>query len=67
MMCLLFSGTGRRRWRVGEKLQMRQHCPHPDLLQVEPFEAIIIDEELSQGHSVYSARFCMKAMRWKTP
>ena len=30
----IIQGTGRRRWRVGEKLQMKQHCPHPDLLQV---------------------------------
>lgn len=37
----IIQGTGRRRWRVGEKLQMKQHCPHPDLLQVDPFEAII--------------------------
>ncbi|MBF4213076.1 cupin domain-containing protein, partial [Pseudomonas donghuensis] len=44
--------TGRRRWRVGEKLQMKQHCPHPDLLQVDPFEAII-DEELEPGDILY--------------
>ncbi len=48
----IIQGTGRRRWRVGEKLQMRQHCPHPDLLQVEPFEAII-DEELEPGDILY--------------
>ncbi|WP_149010561.1 cupin domain-containing protein, partial [Escherichia albertii] len=37
----IIQGTGRRRWRGGEKRQMKQHFPHPDLLQVEPFEAII--------------------------
>lgn len=48
----IIQGTGRRRWRVGEKIPMKQHCPHPDLLQVEPFEAII-DEELEPGDIVY--------------
>ncbi len=32
----IIQGTGRRRWRVGEKVPMKQHCPHPDLLQVDP-------------------------------
>ncbi|HBV38103.1 MAG TPA: 50S ribosomal protein L16 arginine hydroxylase, partial [Erwinia sp.] len=45
-------GTGRRRWRVGEKVAMKQHCPHPDLLQVEPFDAII-DEEMEPGDILY--------------
>ena len=31
---------------------MKQHCPHPDLLQVDPFEAII-DEELEPGDILY--------------
>ncbi|MEN4905695.1 cupin domain-containing protein [Rahnella bonaserana] len=48
----IIQGTGRRRWRVGEKVAMKQHCPHPDLLQVEPFDAII-DEELEPGDIVY--------------
>ena len=48
----IIQGTGRRRWLVGEKLQMKQHCPHPDLLQVDPFEAII-DEELEPGDILY--------------
>ncbi|SLM63375.1 ribosomal protein uL16 3-hydroxylase [Dickeya aquatica] len=47
-----YSGTGRRRWRVGDKIPIKQHCPHPDLLQVEPFEAII-DEELEPGDILY--------------
>ncbi|XTZ36863.1 JmjC domain-containing protein [Salmonella enterica] len=48
----IIQGTGRRRWRVGEKTAMKQHCPHPDLLQVDPFEAII-DEELEPGDILY--------------
>ncbi|CAH0241206.1 50S ribosomal protein L16 3-hydroxylase [Rahnella aquatilis] len=48
----IIQGTGRRRWRVGEKVAMKQHCPHPDLLQVEPFEAII-DEDLEPGDILY--------------
>ena len=37
---------------MGEKVPMKQHCPHPDLLQVEPFDAII-DEELEPGDILY--------------
>ncbi|MEE3649422.1 MULTISPECIES: ribosomal protein uL16 3-hydroxylase [unclassified Brenneria] len=48
----IIQGTGRRRWRVGEKVAMKQHCPHPDLLQVDPFEAII-DEEMEPGDILY--------------
>jgi len=48
----IIQGTGRRRWRVGEKVPMKQHCPHPDLLQVQPFDAII-DEELEPGDIIY--------------
>ncbi|MCK8349854.1 cupin domain-containing protein, partial [Erwinia amylovora] len=48
----IIQGTGRRRWRVGEKLEMKQHCPHPYLLQVEPFDAII-DEEMEPGDILY--------------
>ncbi|WP_420299753.1 JmjC domain-containing protein [Edwardsiella tarda] len=48
----IIQGSGRRRWRVGEKGQRRQHCPHPDLLQVDPFAAII-DVELSAGDILY--------------
>lgn len=44
---------------------MKQHCPHPDLLQVDPFEAII-DEELEHGDILYIPRDSrMKATRWK--
>ncbi len=48
----IIQGSGRRRWRVGNNVQIKQHCPHPDLLQVEPFEAII-DEVLEPGDIVY--------------
>ncbi|MBK4715195.1 MULTISPECIES: ribosomal protein uL16 3-hydroxylase [Tenebrionibacter/Tenebrionicola group] len=48
----IIQGIGRRRWRVGEKTPMKQHCPHPDLLQVDPFTAII-DEELESGDILY--------------
>ncbi len=48
----IIQGTGRRRWRVGEKTVLKQHCPHPDLLQVEPFDAII-DEETESGDILY--------------
>ena len=48
----IIQGTGRRRWRVGEKTALKQHCPHPDLLQVQAFEAII-DEEMEPGDILY--------------
>ncbi len=48
----IIQGSGRRRWRVGNNVQIKQHCPHPDLLQVEPFEAII-DEILEPGDIIY--------------
>ncbi|APC12201.1 MULTISPECIES: ribosomal protein uL16 3-hydroxylase [Providencia] len=48
----IIQGEGRRRWRVGEKIPMKQHCPHPDLLQVQPFDAII-DEEMEPGDILY--------------
>ncbi|MBW7982486.1 ribosomal protein uL16 3-hydroxylase [Enterobacillus tribolii] len=48
----IVQGMGRRRWRVGDKLPMRQFCPHPALLHVDPFEPII-DEELEPGDILY--------------
>lgn len=48
----IIQGSGRRRWRVGEKSPLRQHCPHPDLLHVDAFAAII-DEELESGDILY--------------
>ena len=43
---------GSRRWRVGDKLPMRQFCPHPALLHVDPFPPII-DEDLEPGDILY--------------
>ncbi len=41
---------------------MRQHCPHPDPLQVDPFEAIIDAGRAGAGrHSVYLRDSRMKA------
>lgn len=50
----IVQGLGRRRWRVGDKDkgQHKQHCPHPKLLQVEAFSAMI-DEELEPGDILY--------------
>ncbi|WP_409420248.1 cupin domain-containing protein [Pseudaeromonas sp. ZJS20] len=48
----IIQGMGRRRWRVGEPGQHRQHTPHPDLLQVDAFEPII-DVELMPGDMLY--------------
>lgn len=48
----IIQGTGRRRWRVGEKTVLQQRHPHPDLTQVEPFTAII-DEEMVPGDILY--------------
>ena len=48
----IIQGSGRRRWRVGNNVHIKQHCPHPDLLQVEPFDAII-DEVLAPGDIIY--------------
>jgi len=48
----IIQGMGTRRWRVGDKTPLKQHCPHPDLLQVEPFEAII-DEVMQPGDILY--------------
>ncbi len=44
----IIQGMGSRRWRVGDKLPLKQFCPHPALLHVEPFEPII-DEDLEPG------------------
>ncbi|WP_410015732.1 JmjC domain-containing protein [Sodalis sp. C49] len=48
----IIQGQGRRHWRVGDKKALKQHSPHPDLLQVEPFDAII-DEEMEPGDMLY--------------
>ncbi|WP_241623077.1 cupin domain-containing protein [Rosenbergiella australiborealis] len=48
----IIQGAGKRHWRVGNNDVIAQHSPHPDLLQVAPFEAII-DEILEPGDLVY--------------
>ena len=48
----IIQGMGSRRWRVGDKLPMRQFCPHPALLHVDPFEPII-NEDLDPGDILY--------------
>src|SRR5476651_906560 len=48
----IIQGMGSRRWRVGDKLPLRQFCPHPALLHVEPFTPII-DEDLEPGDILY--------------
>lgn len=48
----IIQGSGRRRWRVGEKQPLEQHTPHPDLLQVAPFAAIV-DQETTAGDLLY--------------
>lgn len=48
----IIQGMGSRRWRVGDKLPLKQFCPHPALLHVEPF-APIIDEDLAPGDILY--------------
>lgn len=48
----IIQGMGSRRWRVGDKLPLKQFCPHPALLHVDPFEPII-DEDLEPGDILY--------------
>ncbi|MET4876770.1 cupin domain-containing protein [Morganella morganii] len=48
----IIQGMGRRRWRVGDALPMRQFCAHPALLHVDPFEPII-DVEMAPGDILY--------------
>lgn len=48
----IIQGMGSRRWRVGDKLPMRQFCPHPALLHVDPFTPII-DDDLAPGDILY--------------
>lgn len=48
----IIQGMGSRRWRVGGKLPLKEFCPHPALLHVEPFEPII-DEDLAPGDILY--------------
>jgi 50S ribosomal protein L16 3-hydroxylase len=45
-------GSGKRRWRVGERDNYDEFSAHEALLHVKPFTAII-DEELSAGDIIY--------------
>ncbi|TPH14036.1 cupin domain-containing protein [Litorilituus lipolyticus] len=45
-------GSGKRRWRVGDKGQHTEFAAHEALLHVEPFDAII-DAELNAGDIIY--------------
>ncbi|QBG34315.1 cupin domain-containing protein [Litorilituus sediminis] len=45
-------GSGKRRWRVGDRGQHTEFAAHEALLHVEPFEAII-DAELEPGDIIY--------------
>ncbi|NMM37192.1 MAG: cupin domain-containing protein [Glaciimonas sp.] len=45
-------GSGRRRWRVGDRGNHRQFAAHTALLHTDPFEAII-DVELLPGDILY--------------
>lgn len=48
----ILQGMGKRRWRVGEIQETQSITPHPQLLQIKHFEAII-DEILSPGDLLY--------------
>lgn len=48
----IIQGMGSRRWRVGDNLPLKQFCPHPALLHVEPFTPVI-DEDLLPGDILY--------------
>lgn len=54
MMCLLFRARAAAAG-VSGKIPMKQHAPHPDLLQVDPFDAII-DDEMVPGDILYIPR-----------
>ena len=48
----IIQGKGSRRWQVGPIGEYREHCPHPDLRQINGFEPII-DEVLNPGDMIY--------------
>ncbi len=56
----IIQGGGRRHWRVGErKANLAEHCPHPDLKQLEKsqFDAVI-DAVLEAGDVLYIPAGC---------
>lgn len=48
----IIQGMGKRNWRVGEALPLKQYNPHPALLHVEPFDPII-ETVLETGDILY--------------
>ncbi|AWB67923.1 50S ribosomal protein L16 arginine hydroxylase [Saccharobesus litoralis] len=53
----IIQGMGKRHWRVGERQTVQDKIPHPDLLQVEGFEACI-DQILEPGDVLYIPPGC---------
>ncbi|MCB5226839.1 cupin domain-containing protein [Alishewanella sp. 16-MA] len=54
----IIQGEGKRHWRVGmPDASLKQHCPHPRLLQVSPFTACI-DAILEPGDILYIPPGC---------
>ncbi|NTS78240.1 cupin domain-containing protein [Catenovulum sp. SM1970] len=53
----IIQGQGKRHWRVGEKQPTTNKIPHPDLLQIEGFEAVI-DQVLEPGDVLYIPPGC---------
>ncbi|KMT66541.1 cupin domain-containing protein [Catenovulum maritimum] len=53
----IIQGMGKRHWRVGLPQSLNNEIPHPDLLQVSQFEALI-DEVLEPGDLLYIPPNC---------
>lgn len=54
----IIQGEGKRHWRVGmPDASLKQHCPHPRLLQVSPFNACI-DAITEPGDILYIPPGC---------
>ncbi|MER2491092.1 cupin domain-containing protein [Catenovulum sediminis] len=53
----IIQGMGKRHWRVGLQQTMQKSIPHPDLLQVDGFNACI-DEILEPGDVLYIPPGC---------
>ncbi|VTN08179.1 Cupin superfamily protein [Raoultella terrigena] len=62
----IIQGTGRRRWRVGDKVPMKQHCPHPDLLQVTRSRRSSMKRWSRAISFIFRRDSRTKAIRWKT-
>ncbi len=48
----IVQGKGSRRWQVGPKGVYTEHCPHPNLRQIDEFP-LLIDEILLPGDLIY--------------